>query len=112
MFNWSTDEKAFKKKDPKAYKLWRLVQLINYGLDGEKLDEKEVIAAWPQIKDRLDPDKAKAIECLIWKIPWARENKIDIDRNEFWQWYLEKGLLDRKATKSERTRIFQHAFRV
>ena len=29
MINWSTDEKAFKKKYPKEYELWRLTQLIN-----------------------------------------------------------------------------------
>jgi len=40
MINWSTDEKLFKKKYPEEYKLWRLTQLINYGLDGEKLEEK------------------------------------------------------------------------
>ena len=87
MFNWSTDEKALKKKDPKAYKLWRLVQLINYGLEGEKLDEKEVIAAWPKIKDRLDPDKAKAIECLVWQKQWRKEPGLTFNRSNFWQWY-------------------------
>ena len=39
MYNWSTNEEKFKKENPKAYKLWRLEQLINYGLDGEKLDQ-------------------------------------------------------------------------
>ena len=37
MYNWSVDEKKFKKEDPEGYRLWRLVQLINYGLAGEKL---------------------------------------------------------------------------
>lgn len=66
MFNWSTDEKTFKKKYPKEYKLWRLVQLINYGLDGEKLDEKEVKLAWLKIKDNLDPHKRAFFEYLLW----------------------------------------------
>lgn len=57
MVNWSTDEKKFKKKSPKEYKLWRITQLINYGLDGEKLDRAEVVEAWPKISGRLDPYK-------------------------------------------------------
>ena len=51
MFNWNVDEKRFKKEDPENYKLWRLTQLINYGLDGEKLDRKEVIKNWPKIEE-------------------------------------------------------------
>ena len=66
MYNWSVDEKKFKKQDPQGYKLWRLTQLINYGLDGEKLDRQEVKQAWPKIKDNLDPYKQRAIEYLLW----------------------------------------------
>lgn len=66
MINWSTDEKKFKKLYPKKYKLWRLAQLINYGLDGEKLDEKEVKLAWPKIKSQLDPHKIAYFEYLLW----------------------------------------------
>lgn len=66
MINWSTDEKSFKKKYPKDYKLWRLTQLINYGLDGEKLDKEEVTSAWPKIKDRLDPNLRDYLEFLLW----------------------------------------------
>lgn len=65
MYNWSVDEKEFKRKNPKEYKLWRLTQLINYGLDGEKLDKKEVKKAWPEIKERLDPYAKRLIEYLI-----------------------------------------------
>lgn len=67
MYNWSNiDEKQFKKKNPEGYKLWRLTQLINYGLDGEKLDREEVKKAWPKIKDQLDPDRRKTIEFYLW----------------------------------------------
>lgn len=66
MINWSTDEKLFKEKYPKEYKLWRLTQLINYGLDGEKLDEKELKTAWPKIKGRLDPDLRDYMHFLLW----------------------------------------------
>ena len=43
MYNWSVDEDLFKMNNPKKYNLWRITQLINFGLDGEKLNKKEVI---------------------------------------------------------------------
>lgn len=87
MFNWNTDEEKLKRDHPREYKLWRLTQLINYGLDGEKLNENELKAAWPKIKDRLDPDKAKAVECLLWQKPWKKERGLAFDRSNFCQWY-------------------------
>ncbi len=80
MINWSTDEKKFKKKYPKEYKLWRLTQLINYGLDGEKLDEEEVKLAWAKIKDNLDPHKKVYFEYLLWN---KRPSSIQFNEN-FW----------------------------
>ena len=65
MYNWSTDEKRFKKKNPQKYQLWRLEQLINYGLDGEKLDREEVKKAWPSIKGNLDPYIEKGYRIFI-----------------------------------------------
>lgn len=67
MINWSTNEKEFQKKNPREHKLWRLVQLINYGLDEEKLDRNEVKSSWVRIKDRIDPYKARLIEFLLWE---------------------------------------------
>ena len=66
MYNWSVDKKKFKKEHPKNYKLWRLTQLINYGLDGEKLDRVEVKSAWSKIKDRLDPHLKNYLEFILW----------------------------------------------
>ena len=76
MYNWSVDEETFKKSNPKKYKLWRLVQLINYGLDGEKLDREEVKAAWPKIKDDLDPYAKRAIEFLLWGKVYSLPNNL------------------------------------
>jgi hypothetical protein len=76
MYNWSTDEKTFKKKDPKGYNLWRLEQLINYGLDGEKLNEKEVKKAWPKIKEQLDPYKKRALEFFLWGKLYSLPNNL------------------------------------
>ena len=66
MYNWSVDEKRFKKESPKAYRLWRLTQLINYGLGDEKLDAEELKKAWPKIKDKLDPNVKVYLEYLLW----------------------------------------------
>lgn len=51
---------------PKQYKLWQLEQRLSYGLDGEKLDKKEVIANWDFLKKRLDPKRRQLIEFLLW----------------------------------------------
>ena len=85
MYNWSTDEKRFKKENPKEYKLWRLTQLINYGLDGEKLDREEVKKAWPKIKDRLDPYAKRAIEFLLWGKLYSLPNNLT-----FWNLHKHK----------------------
>ncbi len=53
MYNWSTDEKKFKKDYPADYKVWRLLQLINYGLDGEKLNLKFLKSNWLTIKNKV-----------------------------------------------------------
>ena len=91
MINWSVDEKKFKKESPKEYKLWRLTQLINYGLDeGEKLYKKEIEDFWPKIKERLDPDRRKTIEFIVWGKKWNQEAGLLPNRSNFWQWYFKK----------------------
>ncbi len=67
MYNWShIDEEAMKKEDPEKYRLWRLTQLINYGLDGEKLDREVVKAAWPKIKEDIEPYRRRLFDFLLW----------------------------------------------
>ena len=39
--------------------------MISYGLDGEKLDRKEVIANWDWLKKRLDPERKELIEFFL-----------------------------------------------
>ena len=84
MINWNTDEKIFKKLHLKEYKLWRITQLINYGLDGELLDKKEVIHAWSEIKDRLNPDRRKVLEFFIWNKKWTKAPGLLPDRSNYW----------------------------
>lgn len=66
MYNWSVDEKKFKKLDPQGYKTWRIEQMINYGEAGEKLNEKLVRKYWKKIKNRIDPCYRDFLELLLW----------------------------------------------
>lgn len=58
MYNWSTDEE-YLKKFPEEYEKWRLLQLINYGLDGEKLNLKSLRKWWTEIKPEILDPKVK-----------------------------------------------------
>lgn len=66
MYNWSVDEKKFKKEDPEGYEIWRLEQMINYGEPGEKLDKNLVLKYWSKIRNRIDPSYRKYLEFLLW----------------------------------------------
>lgn len=65
MYNWSVDE-TYLRKFPKQYRLWKLEQMLSYGLDGEKVDKKEVISNWNYLKKRLDPQRLRLLEFLLW----------------------------------------------
>ena len=54
MYNWSTDT-VILKKFPHEFKLWKMEQLINFGLGGEKLDKSDV----KKYLDKLKIDRAK-----------------------------------------------------
>ena len=62
MYNWNTDTSQL-KKNPERYKIWRLEQLINFGLNGEKINKKELIRYFPQLK--LDKFRKNFIKLLI-----------------------------------------------
>jgi len=76
MYNWSTDEEKLKKDSPEKYQLWKLVQTINYGLDGHKLSKSQLKKSWPSIKDKIDPYKKRAIEYLIWGKQYLLPNNL------------------------------------
>ncbi|MEK7497652.1 MAG: hypothetical protein AAB656_01905 [Patescibacteria group bacterium] len=92
MINWNTDEEALKKENPEEYKRWRLTQLINYGLDGEKIDREELLKEWDNIKDRLDIEKKKVFEFFLWGKKWKKEPGLRSDRSNYWQWLLKSNL--------------------
>jgi len=62
MYNWSVDIK-FLRKFPEKYRIWRLEQLINFGLGGEKLDKKELAENFDQLK--IDPTKKKYLKFIL-----------------------------------------------
>lgn len=67
MHNWSVDEDYFRRQDPSGFEAWRLLQLINYGLDGEKLSKNQLRQCWPQIKDKIfDPGIRRYLTQTLW----------------------------------------------
>jgi len=63
MYNWSVDTKEL-KKDKQAYTIWRLEQLVNFGLGEEKIKESELRENWDKLD--LDPRRKKFLEFLLW----------------------------------------------
>jgi hypothetical protein len=63
MYNWSTDTKQL-KKDKKQYTIWRLEQMVNFGLGGKKLKRAELKKFWPLL--HLDAQKKKFLSLLLW----------------------------------------------
>ena len=62
MYNWSTDTKIL-KKDPVQFAIWKLEQLINFGLKNEKIDKKTLAKYFNKIK--IDPDKKNYLQFLL-----------------------------------------------
>lgn len=62
MYNWSTDEKKL-KKNKRAYALWKLEQMVNFGLNGKKLDASKLQKHWGEL--RLDPARKRFLELLL-----------------------------------------------
>lgn len=63
MYNWSVDEEAFKKADPEGYEKWRLEQLINFGLNGEKISESKLRKHWNKLM--LDPLRKRYLAAIL-----------------------------------------------
>lgn len=63
MKNWSTDTKQL-QKDPRKFAIWKLEQMINFGLDGEKISEAELKEYWNELN--IDPARRKFLSLLIY----------------------------------------------
>jgi len=63
MYNWSVDLKKL-NRHPESAVIWKLEQLINFGLNGEKLDKRLVKKYWAKL--HLDPARKKFLKLLLW----------------------------------------------
>ncbi len=62
MYNWSTNtSKLAKNKD--KFTIWKLEQLINFGLNGELLSRLELKKFLPVLD--IDPQKKKYLQFLL-----------------------------------------------
>lgn len=63
MYNWNTDVSTFNKKSD-HYRVWKLNQLINFGLHGEKLNLKHLQKFWDKII--TDKPTKKFLSMIAW----------------------------------------------
>lgn len=62
MHNWSTDTKDL-KKDKEKYAIWKLEQMVNFGLDGEKINEEELKKNLKKIN--IDSSRLEFLKILL-----------------------------------------------
>ncbi|MCR4306254.1 MAG: hypothetical protein NUV73_04185 [Candidatus Daviesbacteria bacterium] len=62
MYNWSVDTKKLSKY-PEKYTIWKLEQLINFGLNGQRLKISELKRYFPKLN--IDPKKRKYLNFLL-----------------------------------------------
>ncbi len=62
MYNWSTDTTRLKKY-PEKYDVWKLEQMINFGLNGEKIDITKLRKYWKKLD--IEPLKRKCLQILF-----------------------------------------------
>jgi len=63
MHNWSVDTTEL-KKDKKQYVIWRLEQMVNFGLDGKKINGAEMKKYWKILN--LDHNKKTYLKMILW----------------------------------------------
>ena len=64
MYNWSVDLGKLGKNSEKA-KIWKLEQIVNFGLNNEKLDRNLLKKYWGKLC--LDPSRKKFFNLLLWQ---------------------------------------------
>ncbi len=62
MEHWSIDIKKL-KKDPRAYSIWKLEQMINFGLRDGKISKRELSLYWDAVN--LDPHKRRLLFLML-----------------------------------------------
>ena len=64
MRNWSCDLKGLGKRSKKALRQFILEQKINYGLGGNRLSKKQLLALWNELN--IDPLRKRFLAFLLW----------------------------------------------
>ena len=62
MKNWSVDIKKL-KKDKEKFAIWKLEQMVNFGLDGKKIKKSELKKYWKIIN--IDQAKRKFLSLFV-----------------------------------------------
>lgn len=62
MHNWSVDEEALKKY-PEKYMIWKLEQMVNFGLCEGKINKQQLLCFWPRL--HLDPSRRRYLHFLL-----------------------------------------------
>ena len=62
MHNWSVDVKKLRKNKEK-YAIWRLEQMVNFGLNGEKISEKKLREFWNVLE--IDKSRRNFLNMLL-----------------------------------------------
>lgn len=62
MYNWSTDTKELKKY-PEKYEIWKLEQMINFGLQNQKINKKKLTKYWEKLN--IDPARKKFLKMFL-----------------------------------------------
>ncbi len=62
MHNWSTNE-GMLKRDPEKYAIWKIEQMVNFGLDGEKINGADLKKYWSRLT--IDPARRKFLDILL-----------------------------------------------
>lgn len=62
MRNWSINTSKF-DKNSSEYIIWKLEQLINFGLHGDKIDSRQLAFFLPSLK--IDESKRKFLKFLL-----------------------------------------------
>lgn len=64
---WDYTKEEYEKQ-AKTDPLWHLERLVNYGLDGEKIDRELLKKYLPKM--RIPPDRRAFLELLLWNKPF------------------------------------------
>ena len=62
MRNWSTDTTEL-EKNPEQYAIWKLEQMVNFGLHGKKLKISELRKYWDKLQ--IDPVRRQFLQLFL-----------------------------------------------